>query len=62
MGLQDRTVFVSPVGCAAFCYYYFDCGNVAAPHGRASAVATGISDRFPTRWSSPAREMATLAP
>ncbi|NLK26336.1 MAG: ketoisovalerate oxidoreductase [Euryarchaeota archaeon] len=43
MGLQDRTVFVSPVGCAAFCYYYFDCGNVAAPHGRASAVATGLS-------------------
>ena len=43
LGLQDRAVFVSPVGCAAFCYYYFDCGNVAAPHGRASAVATGLS-------------------
>ena len=43
LGIQDRTVFVSPVGCAAFCYYYFDCGNVAGPHGRASAVATGVS-------------------
>lgn len=43
LGIQDRTVFVSPVGCAAFCYYYFDCGNVAGPHGRASAVATGLS-------------------
>jgi 2-oxoisovalerate ferredoxin oxidoreductase beta subunit len=43
LGIQDRTVFVSPVGCAAFCFYYFDCGNVAGPHGRASAVATGIS-------------------
>ncbi len=32
-----------PVGCAAFCFYYFDCGNVAGPHGRASAVATGVS-------------------
>jgi 2-oxoisovalerate ferredoxin oxidoreductase beta subunit len=42
-GIQDETVFVSPVGCGAFCYYYFDCGNVAAAHGRASAVATGIS-------------------
>ena len=49
MGLQDRTVFVSPVGCAAFCYYYFDCGNVAAPHGRASAVATGISRSLPDK-------------
>ena len=46
-GLQDDTVFVSPVGCGAFCYYYFDCGNVAAPHGRASAVATGISRALP---------------
>lgn len=46
-GIQDETVFVSPVGCGAFCYYYFDCGNVAAPHGRASAVATGISRALP---------------
>jgi len=45
--IQDETVFVSPVGCGAFCYYYFDCGNVAAPHGRASAVATGISRALP---------------
>ncbi len=43
LGIGDRTVFVSPVGCAAFCFYYFDCGNVAGPHGRASAVATGVS-------------------
>jgi 2-oxoisovalerate ferredoxin oxidoreductase beta subunit len=46
-GIQDETVFVSPVGCGAFCYYYFDCGNVAAAHGRASAVATGISRALP---------------
>ena len=46
-GLQDDTVFVSPVGCGAFCYYYFDCGNVAAGHGRASAVATGLSRSLP---------------
>ncbi|MGL1932634.1 MAG: 2-oxoacid:acceptor oxidoreductase family protein [Desulfotalea sp.] len=46
-GIGDETVFVSPVGCGAFCYYYFDCGNVAAPHGRASAVATGISRSLP---------------
>lgn len=49
LGIQDRTVFVSPVGCAAFCYYYFDCGNVAGPHGRASAVAVGLSRTLPDR-------------
>jgi 2-oxoisovalerate ferredoxin oxidoreductase beta subunit len=49
LDLQDRTVFVSPVGCAAFCYYYFDSGNVAAPHGRASAVATGVSRVLPDK-------------
>ena len=49
MGMQDDTVFVSPVGCAAFCYYYLDCGNVAAPHGRASAVATGLSRVLPDK-------------
>ncbi len=47
LGIQDRTVFVSPVGCAAFCFHYFDCGNVAGPHGRASAVATGVARSLP---------------
>jgi len=39
MGLQDRAIFVSPVGCSVFAYYYFDVGNIQAAHGRASAVA-----------------------
>ena len=43
MELQDRTVVISPVGCAVFAYYYFDAGNVQVPHGRAAAVGTGIS-------------------
>ena len=41
--IQDRTVLISPVGCAVFAYYYFHVGNVQAAHGRAPAVATGIS-------------------
>ncbi|GJM44044.1 MAG: ketoisovalerate oxidoreductase [Gemmatimonadota bacterium] len=41
LGLQDRTVMVSPVGCAVFLYYYFDTGNTQAAHGRAPAVALG---------------------
>ena len=41
--LQDRTIFISPVGCGVFAYYYFDCGNVQVAHGRAPAVGTGLA-------------------
>jgi 2-oxoisovalerate ferredoxin oxidoreductase beta subunit len=47
MGLQDRTIFVSPVGCSVFAYYYFDVGNVQAAHGRAPAVATALKRACP---------------
>jgi 2-oxoisovalerate ferredoxin oxidoreductase beta subunit len=41
LGVQDRTVAISPVGCSVFLYYYLDVGNTQAAHGRASAVAIG---------------------
>ena len=41
LGIQDRTVAISPVGCSVFLYYYLDVGNSQAPHGRAPAVALG---------------------
>jgi 2-oxoisovalerate ferredoxin oxidoreductase beta subunit len=47
MGLQDRSIFVSPVGCSVFAYYYFDMGNVQAAHGRAPAVATALKRANP---------------
>ena len=47
LGLQDRTVFVSPVGCSVFAYYYLDVGNVQLAHGRAPAGATGIKRSRP---------------
>ena len=47
LGLQDRTIFVSPVGCSVFAYYYFDVGNVQAAHGRAAAVATAVKRACP---------------
>jgi len=47
LGLQDRTVFVSPVGCSVFAYYYLDVGNVQLAHGRAPAGATGIKRARP---------------
>jgi len=41
--IQDRCVVMSPVGCSVFAYYYLDCGHVQAAHGRAPAIATGLS-------------------
>jgi len=41
LGVQDRTVAISPVGCSVFLYYYLDVGNTQAAHGRAPAVALG---------------------
>jgi 2-oxoisovalerate ferredoxin oxidoreductase beta subunit len=49
LGLQDKTVFVSPVGCSVFAYYYFDVGNVQVAHGRAPAAATGIKRACPDK-------------
>jgi 2-oxoisovalerate ferredoxin oxidoreductase beta subunit len=47
LGIQDRTVLISPVGCSVFAYYYFDVGNVQAAHGRAPAVATAVKRSRP---------------
>lgn len=47
LGVTDRTIMVSPVGCSVFAYYYFDVGNVQAAHGRAPAVATGLKRARP---------------
>jgi 2-oxoisovalerate ferredoxin oxidoreductase beta subunit len=41
LGVQNRTVAVSPVGCSVFLYYYMDVGHSQAAHGRAPAVALG---------------------
>jgi 2-oxoisovalerate ferredoxin oxidoreductase beta subunit len=49
LGLQDSTIFVSPVGCSVFAYYYFDVGNVQVAHGRAPAAATGIKRSCPDK-------------
>jgi 2-oxoisovalerate ferredoxin oxidoreductase beta subunit len=47
LGVQQRTVLISPVGCSVFGYYYFDVGNVQVSHGRAPAVATGLKRSRP---------------
>ena len=47
LGVQDRTVLISSVGCSVFGYYYFDTGNIQVAHGRAPAVATGVKRSRP---------------
>ena len=47
LGLQDRAIMVSPVGCSVFAYYYFDVGNVQVAHGRAPAAATALKRAHP---------------
>ena len=42
LGIEGKTVGVSPVGCAYNNYIYFNCDMVQAAHGRAPAVATGV--------------------
>ena len=43
MNIGDRTIFLSPVGCSVFAYYYMDTGNIQCAHGRAPAVGTGVT-------------------
>ena len=47
LGIVERTVGVSPVGCAVFAYNYIDCDWIEAAHGRAPAVATAVSRLWP---------------
>lgn len=42
MGLEEKAVGVSPVGCAVFAYNYIDIDWIQAAHGRAPSVATAL--------------------
>jgi len=47
LGILDRTIGVSSVGCSVLSYQYFACDMQQAAHGRAPAVATGIKRVVP---------------
>ena len=47
LNVMDKTVGVASVGCSALAYDYFNVDMVAAAHGRAPAVATGIKRVHP---------------
>ena len=42
LGLAERAVGISPVGCSVFAYNYIDIDWMEAAHGRALAVATAV--------------------
>ncbi|HEY8365135.1 MAG TPA: thiamine pyrophosphate-dependent enzyme [Haloplasmataceae bacterium] len=42
LGILDKTIGISPVGCSVMNYEFFNCDMQQAAHGRAPAVATGI--------------------
>ena len=47
MGMAEKSIGVSPVGCGVFAYNYLDIDFHEAAHGRAAAVATGIKRVLP---------------
>ncbi|MDY6852829.1 MAG: thiamine pyrophosphate-dependent enzyme [Thermodesulfobacteriota bacterium] len=48
--LREDTIGVASVGCSVFLYDYFNTDVIEAPHGRASAVATGIKRALPDHF------------
>lgn len=50
MGIQDKTIGVSPVGCSVFAYNYIDIDWQQAAHGRAPALATAIKRLQPDKY------------
>ncbi len=49
MGMENKTVGVSPVGCAVFAYKYIDIDWEEAAHGRAPALASAVKRLWPDR-------------
>ena len=57
MGMEDKAIGVSPVGCGVFAYRYIDIDWQEAPHGRPWLQASSVYG--PTVSCSPTRAMAT---
>lgn len=49
LGIEGKTIAIAPVGCAVYCYDYFNLDIYVAAHGRAPAVATGAKRADPSR-------------
>ena len=49
MGMAEKTIAISPVGCAVFAYKYIDVDWQEAAHGRAPALASAVKRLWPDR-------------
>lgn len=49
IGLTEKAIGISPVGCAVFMYNYLDIDCQEAAHGRAPALASAIKRLWPDR-------------
>ncbi len=49
MGMTEKAIGISPVGCAVFMYNYLDIDCQEAAHGRAPALAGAIKRLWPDR-------------
>ena len=50
MGIQNKTIGISPVGCSVFAYNYIDIDWQEAAHGRAPALATATKRLMPDKY------------
>ncbi|HPT42004.1 MAG TPA: thiamine pyrophosphate-dependent enzyme [Candidatus Gastranaerophilaceae bacterium] len=50
LGLREKTIGVSSIGCSVMLYDFLDIDCVEAPHGRALAVATGVKRAKPDNF------------
>ena len=49
LGILQKTILISSVGCSVLTYHFFECDAVLAAHGRAPAVATGVKRMKPDK-------------
>lgn len=50
MGLEQKSIGISPVGCSVMAYNYIDIDWIQAAHGRAPAVATAVKRLNPEKF------------
>jgi 2-oxoglutarate ferredoxin oxidoreductase subunit beta len=49
MGLREIAIGVPPAGCAVLAYFYLDIDMGESPHGRGTALASGLKRTLPDR-------------
>ena len=50
LGLQEKTIMATSIGCSVTLYDFLDIDAIEAPHGRALAVATGVKRARPDKF------------